>query len=179
MSGEWSARGGAGAPGVAGGGSVERFAGLLRNLWRAQVRVTRAVAKLPELPESQVDLLRLLVQAGPMTPAELADRLRLARPTVSNVLRDLRGSGLIERRQAPDDGRSVIVAATDRAVEIFDVFARTRLAALESILARLDQPDREHIEAALPAMERLLHEFDAELQRIEHAPEGEKGPTDE
>ena len=81
---------------------------------------------------------------------------------------------------APDDGRSVIVVATDRAAEIFDTFARTRLAALEAIMARLDQPDRDQIEAALPAMERLLHEFDAELQRIDHLPpEGEKESTDD
>ncbi|MEZ5127869.1 MAG: MarR family transcriptional regulator [Micropruina glycogenica] len=180
MGSESAPRRGFDVPGQAEAGSGERFAGLLRNLWRAQVRVTRSVARLPELPESQVDLLRLLVQAGPMTPAELADRLRLARPTVSNVLRDLRGSGLIERQQAPDDGRSVIVVATDRAAEIFDTFARTRLAALEAIMARLDQPDRDQIEAALPAMERLLHEFDAELQRIDHLPpEGEKESTDD
>ncbi len=138
------------------------FSALLRNLWRAQVRVTRSAAHLPELPGSQVDLLRLLIEAGPLTPAELADRLRLARPTVSNVLRDLRGSGLIERRQAPDDGRSVIVAATDRAREILDTFARTRVAAIEAVLGRLDADDRARIDAAIPALERLLAEFDRE-----------------
>lgn len=139
------------------------FASVLRSLWRAQLRVTRAAAKLPELPESQVDLLRTLIRLGPMTPAELADELRLARPTVSNVLRQLRGSGLIERSRDPQDGRSAIVAATDRAREILDSFARTRIASVEAILARLDDEDRATIEAALPALNRLLVEYQRDI----------------
>lgn len=146
------------------GSSAEIFAALLRNLWRAQLRVTRAAARLPE---SQVDLLRLLIRSGPMTPAELADELRLARPTVSNVLRDLRGSGLIERRQVSGDRRSVIVAATDRAREILDAFARTRVAAIEAVLGRLDADDRASIAAAVPALERLLAEFEREHSDVD------------
>ncbi len=50
MGSESASRRGFDVPGQAEAGSGERFAGLLRNLWRAQVRVTRSVARLPELP---------------------------------------------------------------------------------------------------------------------------------
>lgn len=139
------------------------FSGLLRNLWRALVRVTRAAEQLPELPESQVDALRALSQAGELTPGALAEELRLARPTVSNLVRDLVAGGLVERRRSAEDGRSAILAPTDRALEILDRFAAARVELVASILARLEQDDLRSIQAAIPALHQLLAELDAEL----------------
>lgn len=139
------------------------FSALLRSLWRAVVRTTRLSEGLPELPESQVDALRVLAQAGPMTPGALADELRLARTTVSNLLRDLVSAGLVERCRSGADGRSAILVPTTRALTILETFARARVEVIETLLARLSSEDLRSIEGAIPALHRLLAELDAEV----------------
>jgi DNA-binding MarR family transcriptional regulator len=152
------------------------FSALLRNLWRTLVRTTRAAEHLPELPESQVDALRALTRAGSMTPGELAEELRLARPTVSNIVRDLTADGLVERRRSGADGRSAILVPTPRAREILDSFARARVDVIETILARVDPSDRRSIEQSIPALHRLLAELDAELASRTSTSSGTDGP---
>ncbi len=160
--------------------SAADFSSLLRNLWRALVRTTRAVEHLPELPESQVDALRALGQAGSMTPGELAQALRLARPTVSNVVRDLTADGLVERRRSPDDGRSVILVPTPRALAILESFARARVDVVQTILARLGEDDLQTVQHAIPVLHRLLAELDAELAvRSQAGTEASRNPAPE
>src|SRR5438309_1810880 len=77
---------------------------LLPALWKALTRATRGSEQLPAI-ESQVSILRRLVDAGPMAPAQLADELYLARPTISNLLRGLEADGLVDRSPALHDGR--------------------------------------------------------------------------
>ncbi|MGC3992868.1 MAG: MarR family winged helix-turn-helix transcriptional regulator [Propionicimonas sp.] len=142
---------------------ASEFSALVRNVWRALVRVTRAAEHLPELPESQVDALRALAQAGELTPGALAEELRLARPTVSNLVRDMVAGGLVERRRSSVDGRSAILVPTPRAVGILDRFATARVDLVASILARLEPGDLHAIQGAIPALRQLLAELDTEL----------------
>ena len=60
--------------------------------------------------ENRLDVFRLLVQAGPdgMAAGEIADRLKLAPPTLSFHLAQLKHAGLVEVRR---DGRSLIYTA--------------------------------------------------------------------
>ncbi len=129
---------------------------VLRPLRRALVRATRAVEGLPALTEAQVALLRVLVTVGPLTPAEVAAELRLARSTVSNLVKELGGEGLVDRRSSALDGRSVVLAPTARARELFETFNRRRGTVLSSALAEIPAEDRERLAAALPALRGLL-----------------------
>ena len=70
-----------------------------------------AVAALGALAqESRLEVFRLLVQAGPdgLPAGQIAERLKLASPTLSFHLAQLKHAGLI---QAKRDGRSLIYAA--------------------------------------------------------------------
>jgi ArsR family transcriptional regulator, arsenate/arsenite/antimonite-responsive transcriptional repressor len=60
--------------------------------------------------ENRLDAFRLLVQAGPegLPAGEIAERLKLAAPTLSFHLAQLRHAGLIHQRR---EGRSLIYAA--------------------------------------------------------------------
>ena len=87
----------------------------VRAVSRATVAATRATQGLPALPEAQVAALHTLRASPSMTPAELAERLGLARPTVSNLLRDLEAAGHVTRARSEVDRRSVILTITEQA----------------------------------------------------------------
>ncbi|GAB3460187.1 MarR family transcriptional regulator [Kineococcus endophyticus] len=135
-------------------GTARRLGPLLGPLRRTVLRRSRDLAALPDLPEAQVELLRVLAGQGAQSPSGLADRLRLARPTVSNLLRTLSSTGLVDR--SPGAGRAVEVSATDHARDLLRRYDAASARTLELALERLDTADRTTLAAALPALERLL-----------------------
>ena len=140
----------------AGSEPQDELAWLLPAMWRAVVRATRSAEHLPALPESQVATLRKLVARGPLTPAQLADELELARPTISNLVRELIVEGLIERRPSATDGRSVLLVPTEHARNVLQAFRRGRGEVMAQALAGLSPDDRERLTAALPPLRGLL-----------------------
>ncbi|MFJ7213040.1 MarR family winged helix-turn-helix transcriptional regulator [Amycolatopsis sp. NPDC098790] len=146
--------------------AVERDAGeqlwhLMPRLRRAIVVAVRAAERLPSLPEAQVFVLRTLVTLGPLTPARLAAELHLARPTVSNLVKDLVAAELLERHPAPDDRRSVLLVPTERAKSVLTTFAAGRDEVLSRALSEVSQKDRASLVAALPAMRHLMERLQA------------------
>lgn len=142
----------------------------VRAVSRATVAATRATQGLPALPEAQVDVLRTLRSSPPMTPAELADQLALARPTVSNLLRDLEAAGHVRREPSEVDRRSVILTITEQACAVQDAFVRGRGEVVTAAWAALDESDRTALTAATPALRRLADRLN------EHTlPHGERG----
>jgi len=75
------------------------------------METNEAVAALGALAqENRLDVFRLLVQAGPegLPAGQIAERLKLASPTLSFHLAQLKHAGLV---RATRDGRSLIYAA--------------------------------------------------------------------
>jgi DNA-binding MarR family transcriptional regulator len=138
----------------------EHLSHLLPALWKALTRATRDSERMPAL-ESQVSILRKIVDVGPMPPAQLADELYLARPTISNLLRDLEGDGLVTRQPSDTDRRSVLVVPTDYGRTVLKRFRLGRLEVLEEALAALGEHDRLVMEQSLPTLEHLLERLDA------------------
>jgi DNA-binding MarR family transcriptional regulator len=133
----------------------------VRAVSRATVAATRATQGLPALPEAQVAVLRTLRSSPAMTPAELAQQLTLARPTVSNLLRDLEAAGHVTRARSDVDGRSVMLTLTEQARDVQDAFQRGRAEVVTAAWAALDEADRTALAAATPSLRRLserLHE---------------------
>lgn len=134
----------------------DHLVGLVQGLGRALVQATRSESRLPALPESQVAVLRRLSRSGGRTPAQLADDLHLARPTISNLVRDLTADGLVERHPAPADGRSVTLVPTERAEQMLTAFRQGRSEVMARALATLGDDDRARLTDALPALAQLL-----------------------
>jgi DNA-binding MarR family transcriptional regulator len=132
---------------------------LMPALWRTLVRVTRYSDEMPAL-ESQVSVLRKLVDVGDMSPAQLADELHLARPTISNLIRGLVADEIVERRPAEFDGRSVVLTPTERGRQILDTFREGRVEALREALQTIPADDRQTIAGALESLEVLLHRLE-------------------
>jgi DNA-binding MarR family transcriptional regulator len=135
---------------------ADRFIGLVDPLRRVLIRAARSAEELPPLTEAHATLLRLLVAAGPLTPAQVADELRLSRPTVSNLVRELAADGLIERSPSAADGRSVLLVPTPRARKQLEMFGQGRILALAQALDGVSAEERDRLAAALPVLSRLL-----------------------
>lgn len=131
------------------------LADAVRTVSRATVSATRAAEGLPTLPEAQVAVLRALRTFPAQTPAELAQRLDLARPTVSNLLRDLDAAGFLIREPSEVDRRSITLTVTERAREVQDAFQRGRVEVVTAAWAALAESDRAVLVAATPALRRL------------------------
>lgn len=129
---------------------------LLGPLRRAVLRAARTAAGLPDLPEAQIELLRVLVAEGPLGPRAAAARLHVAPSTVSNLVKTMTAAGLIERRSASGDLRTVRLSASRTALKLLERYDRTSFAALDLAIKELPDADRHALEAALPVLARLV-----------------------
>lgn len=120
------------------------------------------LAKQVERALTEVDLslaqFRLLanLSEGPSAAAALAERLIVSRPSVTALADGLVERGLVERRPAPDDRRSVIHVLTDsgaRTVAEADEAIDRRLF---SVADELASPDRRRAFGGLHAWETAL-----------------------
>ncbi|GAA1836097.1 hypothetical protein GCM10009772_11930 [Pseudonocardia alni subsp. carboxydivorans] len=129
-------------------------------LRRTLLRRTRIAADLPDLSEAQIELLRTLAAEGPLAPSELAAALRLARSTVSNLLRTLTAAGFVERRAGANQ-RTVVVTVSARAAGALERYDAAAEALLGAALDRLAPAERAALAAAAPVLARLTGALDA------------------
>jgi DNA-binding MarR family transcriptional regulator len=132
--------------------ALSRALGPLR---RAVLRATRAAEGLPDLPDTHIEVLRAVVDSPAISPKTIADRLGLARPTVSNLIQAMKREGLIALTRNEDDARVVHVTATGLALQLLNRYDTASEALLDRALGELTPRDRSAIAAALPALSAL------------------------
>ena len=132
-----------------------RLASVISPLRRTLLAAARAAEHLPEIPDAQIEIVRALPRGTISGPGELAERLRLSRSTVSNLLTTMEGRGLVERRPRPGNHRHVDVLATPKALDLFDRFDLASGELVAGAAATLPAADRAALAAAVPALERL------------------------
>lgn len=128
---------------------------LLGPLRRAVLRATRTVEGLPDLPEAHIEILRTVAAQPGITAGGIAERLGLARPTVSNLIQALKRDGLLTLDRGERDARVVHVSATDRAADLLSRYDGASRRIVAEALAQLTAEDRAAITAAVPALARL------------------------
>jgi DNA-binding MarR family transcriptional regulator len=112
------------------------------------------------LTPSQLSAVVTLAVDGPLRIGELAAREGVSAPTMTRVVACLEELGLLSRRADAADARSSIVELSDdgrRELDRIRVDSNKLLAALLDGLTPADQAAQV---AALPALERLVAEFD-------------------
>ncbi|GAA1753407.1 MarR family winged helix-turn-helix transcriptional regulator [Luedemannella helvata] len=132
-----------------------RLAAVISPLRRTLLAAARAAERLPEIPDAQIEIIRALPSGTAATPSELAHRLGLSRPTVSNLLRAMESAGLVTRRPRPADRRQVQVAVSAKALDLFARFDRAGAALVADAVATLSAADRDALAGAVGALERL------------------------
>lgn len=136
--------------------TLDRLGAALGELHRALRRRAIQRAGRVALPDAQVEVLRLVQRQPGVSVRDAAERLGIAPNTVSTLVGELTGAGLLHRERDPADRRSVRLELTEAARERIAAYARHRRDLLDAALSELDGPEREAVLAAVPALDRLV-----------------------
>jgi DNA-binding MarR family transcriptional regulator len=135
------------------GGELMEVVGLLRRTVRRRVR--RDWPHRP-LPESEVELLRLVHDRPGTRVQDAAAAIGVAPNTVSTLVRRLAERGLIARGADPDDARVARLEVTPAAKRRIADWRDRRQQIVATAFRSLDLDDQRAISAALPALRRLV-----------------------
>ena len=137
----------------------------LRRVLRASIR-----AEYPweSLPMAQVELLQSLAESAPARVGDLAGRLRLAPSTVSGLISQMIGSGLVERGTDPRDRRVAVVALSEAGQRQLGEWNAAHQRRIAVALAELEPEERTAIGGALPALSRLVDRLAAQREQQQH-----------
>lgn len=128
----------------------EAFRGIAR-----QLRQATAEALAPwDVTPSQARALGTLRRGGDLRSGELAERLRIAPRSATEVIDGLAGRGLVARAPDPVDRRATLVRLTAEGQELADAIKAARGAEAESFFAVLPEPDRAELRRILALLAR-------------------------
>jgi len=122
---------------------------LVRWIGWAQRKAGEDWVRSRELTHEQAFVLGYLVQSPGAIQRDIAAVSRTSAASVSSLLQGLERNGLIERRTEEGNERSKRVYATPAGAELISGFEAAMGAADETILAPLDQGEREALLALL------------------------------
>ncbi|MDG4757744.1 MarR family winged helix-turn-helix transcriptional regulator [Micromonospora sp. WMMD710] len=116
-------------------------------------RQTREALAPWEITPSQSRSLGVLARHGEVRPGTLAEHLRIAPRSATEVIDDLQARGLVERRGDPADRRATLVALTEEGVRVSTAIRAARRAEADRFFGHLPATDR----AELARILRTLH----------------------
>jgi DNA-binding MarR family transcriptional regulator len=119
------------------------------------LRMVRSVDRETGLSPSRLSALSVLVFGGARTIGELAAAEGVRSPTMTQLVNGLEADGLVRRRPAPADARSVVVEATASGRRTMRQAQRRRLDVLVDLLGPVDPADLELLDRASVVLDRL------------------------
>lgn len=108
-----------------------------------------------DVTDGQLSVLFVLWKEGAQTLGSLSEHERVTPPSMNRTVNALVEAGLVTRATAPDDGRKVLIEATDAGAEIAKETKRRRVAWFDRQLSSLDESERAALDAAAPLLRRL------------------------
>ncbi len=129
----------------------EAFGAVARRL---RVASMAALAQHDVTP-SQVRAIRVLMgqDRGGVRSKELAEHLKIAPRSATEVVDALEDKGLVSRSPDPGDRRATLVALTDHGRALAEEVRRTRGVESEKMFERLTQADRDHLARILAKLQ--------------------------
>ena len=127
---------------------------------RLRLSVTRLARQLRQTADSdlsptQGSVLATISAHGPMSLGELAERERVASPTITKVIGVLHDRGLVSKTTDPEDRRFVRVELTAEGTGLLERSRARKNAWLARRLRELDPDELARIEAATEVLEHL------------------------
>jgi DNA-binding MarR family transcriptional regulator len=119
------------------------------------LRLVRREDAATGLSAARLSALSVLVFGGDRTVGQLAAAEQVRSPTMSGLVAQMEREGLVERRPSADDGRSVVVSATEQGRRVLHEGRRRRVAALAERLAGLDDDEVALLDEAAALLERI------------------------
>ena len=115
------------------------------------------------LEPGQVDTLDLLAQQHEWRMSDLADALRVDPSTATRAVQRLERAGLAERHPSPEDGRVVMVSATDLGLRRHDAIAARRRESMATILGEFTVDERRDLADLMTRLVESLDQFTASI----------------
>ncbi|GAB2856917.1 MarR family transcriptional regulator [Actinoallomurus bryophytorum] len=104
---------------------------------------------------TQLIVLALLMQYGPLRVGELARRVPCSQPTATTAVAGLLAAGFVDREPDPTDGRAIRVAATDAGRAILQSFAHGEAEVLSALMSAIPEEDARLLLTAAPVLSTL------------------------
>jgi len=132
----------------------------LERLRVALIRLARRirVSLAADITASQRSALGTVFLYGPVSIGKIAEHEHVQPPSASKIVSGLESFGYVEREANPADRRASLISLTPAGRQAIDEMQAAGLGFLTGRLTELDPGDVAAIEAALPALERLLGE---------------------
>ncbi len=121
------------------------------------------VADSDSIEPGQMDALDLLVQRPAWRMSELAEGLRVDPSTATRAVHRLVRAGLAHRTTGAEDGRVVMVAATDEGRQRHAAIARRRRDSMARMLGEFDPEERRQLADLLERLVAALDHLAADL----------------
>lgn len=110
------------------------------------------------LSAPRLSALSVIRYRGPISVTELAKAESVTAPTMTRLVHALVKAGLVEKSGDEKDNRVVLLRATEAGYHTLEIARAKRLAALQSLLAQLNGPERKAVEDAVSVLEPLLRQ---------------------
>lgn len=108
-----------------------------------------------ELSDTQTSALGFVVREGARTIGQLSEHERVKPPSMNRTVNHLEAAGYVQRTPDPDDGRKVLVVATETGRELVGETRRRRDAWLHKRLRTLTREQRDALAEAAAIMREL------------------------
>jgi DNA-binding MarR family transcriptional regulator len=145
------------------------FAEVLGKVWELATTTSRSRGSLPVLAPSQARALHAITRRPGITPAELADEMRMSRSLISELVRKLEQQRLIARTRSEVDGRSITLNTTERGAYVQDHFHLGLVNALAEAFGAMQHADVELLLEAMPALSGLRDRLESLATQVEAA----------
>ena len=132
---------------------------LATRLHAAAIRLLRTLRREDDgsgLSAPRLSALSVIVFAGPLSLAELAAAEQVRPPTMSRIVDALVAAGLVTREAAPNDRRSVRIAATGEGRRVMEAGRERRVRALVVRLETLSPSERRALARGVELIERAI-----------------------
>lgn len=138
----------------------ERSVETAARLRLVMVRLARALRHQGStaLSPSQVSALASIDEFGPLRISALAAFESVGAPVATRVVASLEELDLLKRTDDPEDKRAALVELSDHGRVVLTALWSERTIGLSSRLERLSPAERNRLEMALPALEKLSRE---------------------
>lgn len=132
---------------------------LADGLHSAAIRLLRSVRHVDQqsgLSPARLSALSVVMFAGPLTVGRLAAAEGVKSPTMTGIVNGLVEEGLVERRRAGGDLRSVEVAITAKGRRLFNAARRRRVEAVAQLVDGLPDSDLLLLEQTSAVLRRIF-----------------------
>lgn len=129
------------------------------------VRYVRQSAVAGGLSTAASSAIGRLGREGPYRLSELARAEGVSQPNMTQLVTRMERAGLVRRVADHNDGRAVLVEATDSGLEVFRQRRAERTHALDLLIEELTGPEQQAVRTALPALARAIQDRQARQSR--------------